>query len=1089
MAEVNQGFEAAMRRGREFGAAANWSKALTEYIRAAQLIPTDIAARYGLAMALFKIGQLDQAQQQFQGIVRIQPQNTDAWQRLAELYHQAGRTPQALQTYQHIKELHQKNGRTREVGEILREIIRINPGQAPAYRELMDRAKARGDRKTAASLVLDLGRYYQSQGKLKDGLSCANEALILMPDWPEAENLKDELSQAVAPVALDELTPGPEAVQEASDEADDEAAQAAAAREATIQQLITFAEEALARGDTGPALRNFEMAVETGSDRADIFYSIGKLYADQGQTDRAVNYLRRSTSDPDYAVSAFFSMGQAYAAADRLPESASAFWEALNRIDLQTIGKDDVDDLIDMYDELGEVLLRQSKDKEAADLYTRLVNFINSRNFRTDKTALTIIRARELNEKLAPPPDMAPSLNEKEDPTPTSSIRFGADSPDEPTEDGQGSSEALISPTQLPPVGSFANPGGPGRVVSATLTAPAIPAVFPSHLIEMDPSPAAGPYLRAAEEFMRQHKYYAAVDASQEIIRYYPHYLPAQIILAEIFVAQERLEQARTKYQFVVDVYQVRQDPLKSLEVYKRLGTLSADNIALRTKLANLLLQYNQQEEAADVLLTTISSYVSSGQLERALEECRRLRSLAPQSVPIRLQYAELLNQMERYTEAMPELQQALELAPNNLKALCLLNITAFLSDNANLRWKTFQTLVERSRQGAENLKLALENYLQAASLYGQPALYYGLGCLYLENKQFSQAERAFEQALSGLETGSDPGQALYAPLLHWELGQLYLETRPQEALDQFEKAAHLAEQADPAVYAPHEAAYGELPTSVSLQRKLAQTYQLQGQTEQAIQAFRQVKKLIPFNRAVHTELADLYFNQGQLNEALGELAELVSHFEETGQVEASIEVLREMVGLAPNNIMVRDKLSQVYLKRGMIEEGLKELDELAELQRKNGRLKDAVRTLQRAAEVYWMMGKMEPAYELYDRIVRISPGDVEARQQLVNRHLMAGNVKDAIEEQRAIAQICLQSNNTQEAIAALHQVIGLAPEDSRAYFQLASVLSSVNEHGQAYRLYQRILRLEPDNQKAKSLLEQAQKKAMEAGQLKLEPT
>lgn len=1086
MAEVNQGFEAAMRRGREFGAAGNWSKALTEYIRAAQLIPTDISARYGLAMSLFKIGQLEQAQQQFQGIVRIQPQNSDAWQRLAEIYHQAGRTEQAVQTYQQIKDLHHKNNRTREVGDILREIIRVDPGQAPAYRELMDRAKARGDRKTAAALVLDLGRHYQSQGRLEDALSCANEALILMPALPEAENLKEELNQANKPLKVDDLVEGPATGDDRNTASDNQAAEAAAAKEATIQQLITFAEEALARGDTGPALRNYEMAVDFGSERADIFYSIGKLYADQGQIDRAVEYLRRSTTDPDYTVSAFFSIGQAYAAEERLGEAASAFWDALNQIDLQTIGKDDVDDLIDMYDELGEVLLKQSKDKEAADLYNRLVNFINSRNFRTDKTALTIIRARELNEKLNPPGDMAHVSDEKAAEIPSTSIRFGAEGEVSPDEESQKTGEARIKPGNLPPVGSFANSAG---TVRAPVTTQVIPSVFPTRLIEMDPSPVAGPYLRAAEEFMRQRKYYAAVDASQEMIRYYPHYLPAQVILAEIFVALEHLEQARVKYQFVVDVYQLRQDPIKSLECYKRLGALSADNIALRTKLANLLLQHNQQEDAADVLLVTISSYISSGQLDRALEECRRLRSLAPQSVPVRIQYAELLNQLERYTEALPELRRALELEPSNLKALCLLNITAFLLDEPELRWKSFHTLIARSRQEVANLKLILETYRQAAISYGQPSLHYALGCLYLESQQPRQAERVFEQGVSALEAGPGQGQSLYGPLIHWELGQLYLEAKPAEALEQFEKAASQAEHSDPAQYAATGADYGELPSRVLLQRKLAQTYQLQGRPEEAIRAFRQVKKLLPFNRQVHSELADLYFNQGQLNEALGELAELVSHFEETGQVETSIEVLREMVDLAPNNIMVRDKLSQVYLKRGMIDEGLKELDELAELQRKNGRLKDAVRTLQRAAEVYWMMGKMEPAYELYDRIVRISPGDVEARQQLVNRHLMAGHVKDAVEEQWTIAQICLQSNNTQEAIAALHQVIGLAPEDTRAYFQLASVLSSVNEQGQAFRLYQRVLRLEPGNQKAKSLLEQAQKKAVEAGQLKLEPT
>jgi len=1065
-----------MRRGRELGAAGNWSKALTEYIRAAQLIPTDISARYGLAMALFKIGQLDQAQQQFQGIVRIQPQNADAWRGLAELYSQAGNTSRAVQTYEQLKDLYQRTNRNREVGEVLQQIIKIDPGNAPAYRELMDRAKARGDRKTAASLILTLGRHYQSVGELDNALSSANEALFLIPDLPEAKSFKEELTRPAADnFSANGSEPG---------EVDPRDFTTSEMREATIQGLIASAEESLNRGDTGPALRNYELAVEAGSTRSDVFYSIGKLYADQGQTDRAVEYLRKATGDSDYAVSAYYSIGQAYAAEERFPEAEGGYWDAINHIDLQTISRDDIDDLIDMYDELGDVLLRQGKDKEASDLYNRLVNFINSRQFRTDKTAVTIIKARELNDKLQPPTtQMVPS---EADGSMTSSIRFGNEVAEAATEEGGQPVTDGLSSTNLPPVGTFANPDAPVR---APVVVQAIPSAFPYRLIEMDPLPAARPYLRAAEEFMKQRKFNAAVDASQELIRYFPYYLPAQAILAEIMVALDRVEQARTKYQFVVDVYQLRQDTPRSLEVYKRLGTLSADNIALRTKLANLLIQNNQQDAAADVLLATINSYVNNGQLERALEECRRLRQMAPASVPVRLQFAELLTQLERYAEAMPELRQVLEHEPGNIRALALLNINGFLANQAEIRWASLQTMVERARQKAEDLKTLQDYYQRSALFYGQPAIYYALGCLYLEGKQMPQAERAFEQGLEELERGPKPGQNIYGPLLHWELGRLTAESQPNTALNHLEIAATQAEQVDPAQYAANSMVYGKLPGKLDMKRQLAQGYRQQGQTDKAIGAYRQLKKLVPFDRQVHTELADLYFNQGHLNDALGELAELVSHFEETGQTDSSIEVLREMVGLAPSNIMVRDKLSQVYHRRGMIDEGLKELDELAELQRKNGRLKDAVRTLQRAAEVYWMLGKQEPAYELYDRIVRISPGDVEARQQLVNRNLMAGRVKEAVEEQRMIAQICLQSDNTQEAIAALHQVIGLAPEDTRAYFQLASVLSSINEYGQAYRLYQRILRLEPDNQKARSLLEQAQKKAVETGQVKAERT
>ena len=174
--------------------------------------------------------------------------------------------------------------------------------------------------------------------------------------------------------------------------------------------------------------------------------------------------------------------------------------------------------------------------------------------------------------------------------------------------------------------------------------------------------------------------------------------------------------------------------------------------MGLHTKLANMLLQYDQKEEAAEVLLSTISNYVRTGQLERALEECKKLRSLAPQSASVRIEYAELLTRMERYTEALPELRRALELDPDNLRALSLLNITSFLLNDHNLKWSSFQTVIERARQSETNLKQFIEEYRQASLLNGVAGLYYALACLQLEHQQPKPAERLFNQALESDE-------------------------------------------------------------------------------------------------------------------------------------------------------------------------------------------------------------------------------------------------------------------------------------------------------------------------------------------------
>jgi tetratricopeptide (TPR) repeat protein len=184
------------------------------------------------------------------------------------------------------------------------------------------------------------------------------------------------------------------------------------------------------------------------------------------------------------------------------------------------------------------------------------------------------------------------------------------------------------------------------------------------------------------------------------------------------------------------------------------------------------------------------------------------------------------------------------------------------------------------------------------------------------------------------------------------------------------------------------------------------------------------------------------------------------------------------MARLAPNNIAVRRKLADSYLKRGMIDAGLTELDLLSNLQRKDGMIKDAVSTLQRASDIYWTMGQFQRSFEIYDKIVRMMPGDVDVRLQLINLYIQMGRLADAVREQKALAEICLAQNQTRLAEAALHQLIALAPQDPEGYHSLAELLASEGKFDQAARLYGRLQRLEPHNTKLPELQAEMQRRA-----------
>jgi tetratricopeptide (TPR) repeat protein len=210
--------------------------------------------------------------------------------------------------------------------------------------------------------------------------------------------------------------------------------------------------------------------------------------------------------------------------------------------------------------------------------------------------------------------------------------------------------------------------------------------------------------------------------------------------------------------------------------------------------------------------------------------------------------------------------------------------------------------------------------------------------------------------------------------------------------------------------------------------------------------------------------LADAYGRAGQVGSALTILDKLAMSYRKAGRLDDMATVLRQMSQLAPSNIKVKTRLVDAYLQRGFVAEARAELIQRADLEERASLIKDAIVSLQRASDLSWNLGHQQDAFALYDRMLALDPEDVGNRSALVNLYLQVGRLSEAAEHQRAVVDLAIKNGRKHEAVAALHQVIGLTPDDLTAYYQLGEALSSMGEYQQAEKVYRRIVLMDPDD-------------------------
>jgi len=238
----------------------------------------------------------------------------------------------------------------------------------------------------------------------------------------------------------------------------------------------------------------------------------------------------------------------------------------------------------------------------------------------------------------------------------------------------------------------------------------------------------------------------------------------------------------------------------------------------------------------------------------------------------------------------------------------------------------------------------------------------------------------------------------------------------------------------------------GEHEKAAASFKNVGDAYAGQGFTVKAIAMYKKLSKLKPSTECV-LRLAELYTQQGLFNDARAQYLQVAEDFLKSGQVEQAIRIFQKTLEMDPDNVPMRVRLAEAYVRMGKKEDAWQLLTAAAEALRSKGQLAAADELLKR-------MLKLDPENS-YALVLRgraaAEKGDFNATIQSLSKVPDLDNNPDGL---RALCQAYLHTNRIDDA-SALAAKLANVHDDVSAIFECGTAMAEGQRPGDAVQLYE----------------------------------
>src|ERR1700720_2375242 len=139
----------------------------------------------------------------------------------------------------------------------------------------------------------------------------------------------------------------------------------------------------------------------------------------------------------------------------------------------------------------------------------------------------------------------------------------------------------------------------------------------------------------------------------------------------------------------------------------------------------------------------------------------------------------------------------------------------------------------------------------------------------------------------------------------------------------------------------------GDLPKAIECFKTVGDAYAVQGFTVKGIAMYKKITKLKPSVDST-LKLAELYTQQGLFNDARAQYLQVAEDFMKNGDFEQAVRLFQKVLEMDPENVAMRVKLAEVYVRLGKKTEAWEIFSAAAESARSKGSLAASEEILQR---------------------------------------------------------------------------------------------------------------------------------------------